>query len=186
VINRYQTRYNAIAIILHWVMAISFILMLGSGLVMTEDDLLDKSMQFTLYQWHKSLGVLLLIAFFLRLTIRLIFKPPVLPHQFIKWERVAAHAGHWGLYALMIAIPLAGWVMVSSSVYGLPTIVFGMFEWPHIPDIAGNQSIEDLAKEIHEILAYALMAMIAMHIGAVVKHSIKDKINLLTRMWWTK
>jgi cytochrome b561 len=186
VINKNQTRYNSIAIILHWVMAICFILMLGSGLIMTEDGLLEKSMQFTLYQWHKSLGVLLLIAFFLRITIRLIFKPPELPLEFVKWERIAAHAGHWGLYALMVIIPLSGWTIVSSSSYGLPTIVFGLFEWPHIPDIAGNQSIEDIAKEVHEILAYTFMAMIAMHIGAVIKHGLKDKINLLPRMWWTK
>ena len=86
----------------------------------------------------------------------------------------------------MVIIPLSGWTIVSSSSYGLPTIVFGLFEWPHIPDIAGNQSIEDIAKEVHEILAYTFMAMIAMHIGAVIKHGLKDKINLLPRMWWTK
>jgi cytochrome b561 len=181
-----KSRYNSLAIILHWVMAICFILMLGSGLVMTEDGLLEKSMQFTLYQWHKSLGVLLLIAFFLRIAVRLISKPPTLPVNFLKWERMAAHAGHWGLYALMLSIPLAGWAIVSSSSYGLPTIVFGLFEWPHIPNIAGNHDIEEIAEEVHEILAYALMVMIALHVGAVIKHFVKDKINLLPRMWWTK
>lgn len=185
-INQLKTRYNSIAIILHWVMAICFILMLGSGLIMTEDGLLEKSMQFTLYQWHKSLGVLLLIAFFLRITIRLIFKPPALPLEFVKWERIAAHAGHWGLYALMIVIPLSGWTIVSSSSYGLPTIVFGIFEWPHIPNIAGNHDIQEIAEEVHEILAYVLIAMIVIHVGAVLKHYLKDKINLLPRMWWTK
>lgn len=184
--NALKTRYNSIAIILHWVMAICFILMLGSGLVMTEDGLLEKSKQFTLYQWHKSLGVLLLIAFFLRITIRVVSKPPALPQEFIKWERIAALAGHWGLYALMIAIPLAGWTIVSSSSYGLPTIVFGLFEWPHIPNISGNHAVEEIAREIHEILAYVLIFMIIVHVGAVVKHRVKDKINLLPRMWWTK
>jgi len=180
-----KTRYHSIAIILHWVMAICFMLMLCSGLVMTELEL-DKSFIFSLYQWHKSLGVLLLMAFFLRITIRLLFKPPALPKSFKALDMKAAKLGHWALYAAMIIMPISGWVIVSSSVYGLPTIVFNMFEWPHIPNIQGNLGIGDAAGEVHEIVAYIFIMLIVVHIGAVIKHKIFDKENLLTRMWWTK
>jgi len=97
-------------------------------------------------------------------------------------EKKAAKAGHWAFYGWMIALPIAGWVMVSSSPYGLPTIVFGWFEWPHIPGIAANEDIEEFAEETHALLAYSFMALIAMHIAAVIKHWLVEKENLLPRM----
>jgi cytochrome b561 len=177
-----KTRYNLVAIILHWVMAIAFLLMLGSGLAMVNLDALPQSLKFNMYQWHKSLGVLLLLTFFVRIGWRLFHKPPKLPASFKKLDVIGAKLGHWGLYALMIAMPITGWVMVSSSVYGLPTIVFGWFEWPHIEILSGNETINALSKDAHEILGWVFIAMIAVHIGAVLKHYIFDKENLLTRM----
>lgn len=176
-----KTRYTRVAIILHWVMAIAFALMLVSGLAF-DNIPMSQSLKFNMYQWHKSLGVLLLMTFFLRLGWRLWHKPPTYPLVMKKLDKIAAKLGHWGLYALMIVMPLSGWAMVSSSNYGLPTFVFGWFEWPHIPSIQGNQMINGLAKESHEILAWVFMAMIGIHIGAVIKHYMLDKINLLPRM----
>ena len=181
-------RYNSVAIILHWVMAIGFLMMLGSGFVLEFAEL-DQSLTFKMYQWHKSGGVLLLLAFGLRITWRIIShlrnQIPSLPQSFPKIERIAAHLGHLGLYGLMIAMPLTGWIMVSSSPYGLPTIVFGWFEWPHIPTIQGDETFNKLSKNAHAILAYAFVAMILLHIAAVIKHAIKDNENLLKRIWWT-
>lgn len=181
--NSYQQkRYTTVAIILHWVMAIAFFLMLGSGLVM-EYLPISKSLKFNMYQWHKSLGVLLLMAFVLRLGWRVFHKPPALPISFRGLEAFAAKAGHIALYICMLAVPLSGWVMVSASVYGLPTMVFGWFEWPHIPGIAGNTFISDMSKEAHWILAWFFGLCIAGHIAAVIKHLVIDKENILPRMW---
>lgn len=174
-------KYNLVAIILHWVMAIAFFLMLLSGLVMTFAPI-QKLLKFQMYQWHKSLGVLLLIAFFLRLAVRLLTIKPDLPHKMNKLEKLAAKAGHFMLYAWMLILPLSGWIMVSSSPFGLPTMIFGWVEWPHVPGIAGNLEIENLAKEAHEFLAYSFMALIAVHIGAVIKHWVIDKENILPRI----
>ena len=185
---RIPRRYNTFAIILHWTMAVGFLLMLGSGVAMTYMSI-EQGLKFNLYQWHKAGGVLLLIAFGVRIIWRLISglrnQIPALPQRFPKLERIAAKLGHWGLYALMLAMPISGWVMVSSSVYGLPTIVFGWFEWPHIPNIQGNEVIQGLAKNAHFILAIAFGLMIFAHIGAVIKHYFKDNENLMHRMWWT-
>lgn len=180
-----STRYNSLAIILHWVMALAILLMLASGLSL-EYLKLEPGFKFNLYQWHKSLGVLVLWAATLRLGIRLMTTPPALPASFAKYEVTLAKLGHWGLYALMFALPISGWVMVSSSIYGLPTIVFGWFEWPHIPGIAANPKVSELAKITHWYLALGLLALLVGHVGAVVKHAVIDKHNLLTRMWWTK
>lgn len=178
-------RYNSVAIILHWVMAISFILMISSGLTMEYIEL-DKSFKFQLYQWHKSLGVLLLISFFLRLFWRLSHKAPEFPASIQGFELRAAKLGHFILYVLMIAVPVTGWFVVSSSVFGLPTIVFGWFEWPHIPNIAGNEQIGEAAEEAHQILAWSFGIVILGHIAAVIKHTFFDRVNILTRMWWVK
>ncbi|NBO19090.1 MAG: cytochrome b [Proteobacteria bacterium] len=175
-------RYHRIAIILHWVMALCILLMLASGLAMTTQDLLEKALRFSMYQWHKSLGVLLLWAVFLRLLIRLRFAPPPLPASMKPLEQKAAHAGHWALYALMLAMPLTGWMVVSSSVSGLPTLVFGWFTWPHLPGLAGSSEAHEFAEEAHEILAWVLMLAIAGHVAAVIKHYVVEKENLLPRM----
>lgn len=183
--NTSATRYHSAAIILHWVMAVAFILMLASGLTMEYIEL-DKQLKYQLFQWHKSLGVLLLVAVALRIAVRLWQKPPALPALFKRWEVIAAHLGHLGLYAAMIIMPLSGWAMVSSSPYGLPTYVFGWFEWPHIPGLAANDAINGGAKTVHWLGAWAFLALLAAHVGAVIKHYLFDRENLLRRMWWSK
>lgn len=176
-----QDRYNNVAIALHWIMAIAFFLMLASGLAVEYLDM-AKKLKFSMIQWHKSLGVLLLAAFVIRLGWRLFHKPPVLPASIKGLEALAAKAGHIALYLCMLAVPLTGWAMVSSSSYGLPTIVFGWFTWPHIPGIAGNDAVNGAAKTAHWLLAWAFLICIGGHIAAVIKHAVIDKENLLPRM----
>lgn len=178
-----DTRYNNVAIILHWVMAIAFLLMLGSGLAFDNIDM-SQSLKFNMYQWHKSLGLLLLVAFFIRIGWRLFHKPPQLPHSFKKLDIIGATLGHIGLYALMIAMPVTGWLMVSSSPYGLPTIIFGWFEWPHIEFAKGSEFIHQRAKDAHWVLGWAFIVMAVVHVAAVIKHIKVDKVNLLKRMWF--
>ena len=175
------SRYHAAAIILHWIMAVAFLLMLASGLAMANLEI-EKSLKFQMYQWHKSLGVLLLLAFFLRLAIRLSTQQPPWPVSMKPLERKTAHAGHMVLYVWMIALPLTGWAIVSASIYGLPTIVFGWFEWPHIPGIFGNEDLEEIAEDTHSFLAYCFILFIAGHIAAVIKHAFIDHENLLPRI----
>lgn len=174
-------RFHPAAIALHWVMAVGFLLMFASGLAIEWLELPQK-LKFSLFQWHKSLGVLLLCAFFLRLGVRLVAPCPKLPPEIPPLERRAAGFGHFALYACMLLVPLAGWVMVSSSSLGLPTIVFGLFTWPHVPGVAGEEGINGVAHTAHAWLAYAFMALVAGHVAAVVKHQVVDRIRLLPRM----
>lgn len=178
-------RYNSVAIALHWGIAVAIFMMLASGIAM-EYAPLDQSLKFNMYQWHKSGGVLLLLAVTFRLLWRLSTRKPQLPETFKLWEKRAAHVGHLSLYAFMLIMPLTGWLIVSTSVYGLPTIVFGWFEWPHIPGVAGNKMLHEGAEIAHLVVAILLGLTIITHIGAVVKHAVKDGHNLLSRIWWTK
>jgi cytochrome b561 len=178
-------RYNNVAILLHWLMAVAFLLMLASGFTMAYIDI-PKDLKFSMFQWHKSLGLILLIAFFVRVAWRLASAVPPLPAAIPSWEARAAKAGHWALYFCMLAMPLSGWTLVSSSVLGLPTYIFGWFEWPHIPGISANKAVNDIAGGVHWTLAILFTLAIAGHIAAVVKHAAIDRVNLLPRMWWGK
>jgi cytochrome b561 len=166
---------------LHWLMALCIIGMLAGGLLMTGGGL-EKSFRFQLYQWHKSLGVILLWLICARIAVRIATKTPPLPSSMKPWERVAAKAGHLALYAIMIVMPFSGWLLVSSSTLGLPTIVFGVFEWPHFPSVTGNHAVHELAEALHENVAWIAIAVIILHVLAVVKHALIDKENLLSRM----
>jgi cytochrome b561 len=181
-----KKRYDAMAIILHWVMAISFLLMLGSGFALAFLESIPRSLAFSMIQWHKSLGLLLLVAFFLRIAWRLFHKPPPLPSSIKKLDKKAAIVGHWALYIFMLAMPISGWIMVSSSVYGLPTFIFGWFEWPHIPGIAGDETVNAISYEAHEIMAWIFLSFIVIHVAAVIKHYLIDGENLLRRMFFLK
>lgn len=176
-----NNRYTRVAIALHWVIALAIFAMLGSGLSLEFIEM-EKPFEFQLIQWHKSLGVLVLLAVILRLLWRIFHKPPALPAHIKKFEAVAAKLGHWAIYAFIIIMPVSGWIMVSSSPFGLKTLVFGWFEWPHVPGIASDKAINGAAHEVHEVAAWILLGLIIVHIGAVIKHAVIDRENLLPRM----
>lgn len=177
-----NTQYTRIAASLHWLMAIAFILMIGSGLAFDRIEM-PQSLKFNMYQWHKSLGIILLCLFFIRIAWRFFHKPPALPSGLKKLDLIAAKFGHIGLYALMFLIPFSGWLMVSSSPYGLPTIIFGLFEWPHFPIIGDKTVMNTISKNAHEYMGYGFIVLIGAHIAGTFKHLILEKINLLPRMW---
>ena len=177
-------RYSSFTIILHWIMGLAFLGMLASGLVMEYVDL-DRAIKFPLYQIHKSVGVLLLLAFILRVAARLFTTQPALPNHFPPLEAKLAKLGHFALYALMFAMPFSGWLIVSTSSSGFPTMVFNAFEWPHIPNIAGEKALHEAAETAHMVLAFTLIGVLVAHVGAVIKHALVEKTNLLTRMWWS-
>jgi len=113
-------RYTAGAIILHWVMALGIPGLAAISLVRVHVHL-PLQRKFALYQLHKSIGVTILLAALLRLTWRLIHKPPELPAHMPALERAAAVGGHLVLYFFLFALPLTGWALVSASVLSIPT-----------------------------------------------------------------
>lgn len=179
--------YTRLAIVLHWLIALAIVLQLASGLWMTDaiKDNETKALAYSIYQWHKALGLSVLVLSLLRLGWRLSHRAPPLPGHMPLWEKWAAHASHFMLYVFMIGVPLLGWAMVSSSPFGLPTMFFGLFEWPHIPwltDIEDKKAVSHLFEEWHELAAFALLALLVLHIAAALKHHIIDRDDVLTRM----
>jgi len=181
------TRYPASLVLLHWLLAIMLLGMLTSGLLIGS-ELLPKMQEFLLIQWHKTFGAGVLVLVSLRLAVRgwamLTGRIPAPQASFKRWEINLAYLGHLGLYTAMVLVPLSGWIMVSSSPYGMPILLWGSVAWPNLPGLTGLGWVNSLAQESHELLTYGLLALLALHIGAVLKHWYLDKTNLFPRIWF--
>jgi cytochrome b561 len=176
-----QPRYTRTAIALHWLVALLILAALPLGLTMTEMPLSPQKLKF--YAWHKWLGVTVFGLVVLRLAWRASHPPPPLPESVPAWQRSAAHALHWALYALMLVIPLAGWLM--SSAKGFQTVYLGVLPIPDL--LAKNEALGERLAEVHAWLAYALIALLMVHVAAALKHHFVDRDDVLRRMLpWIK
>ena len=177
-----ELRYTRTAIALHWSIAVLIGWQIGSGFWMVRaiEDATRWGSAFAVYQLHKSTGLTVLLLSLLRLAWRLVHKPPPLPVTVTAHQRAASRIVHGMLYGLMIAVPLVGWVVVSSSPLGLPTLVYDWFSWPHLPI---EPALEPAAKATHRLLGYALGVLALGHILAALKHHWIDRNDMLRRMW---
>lgn len=176
--------YGRIAIAFHWTMAALILGMLGLGLYMSDLPPADPE-TFKLYQLHKSFGLTALALASLRLLWRLANATPALPAAMPRWERLGAHLGHFGLYALMFAIPLSGWAMVSASPWNIPTVLFDTLHVPHLPipeALGAKAAVETFFKQMHELFAFALIGLLIVHVAAALKHHLLSRDDTLRRM----
>jgi len=176
-------RYHLVAIILHWVIALGILALIVLGLAMTHLGLAPMA-KFQLYQLHKSIGITVLLAVLLRVFWRLTHRPPPLPAM-PPLEKAVAEGTHGVLYLLMLIIPLSGWALVSVSPFNLPTVLYGLVPWPHLPvfpDLANKAQVEAVVRFIHGKLAWALAAIIALHAGAALRHHFVLRDGILRRM----
>ncbi len=177
-------RYTAVAIVLHWAIGLAILFMLGLGLVMTQLSLKPATL-FAMYQLHKSVGITILLLVAVRIAWRLANPPPPLPASVPKLERRAAHGAHLLLYAFMLAMPLTGWAMVSASRYNIPTVLFGVVPWPHLPVLStlhDKAAVEAALKTVHALIAFTLIGFIALHVGAALRHQLSKHDDVLWRM----
>ena len=147
----------------------------------------DAASKFEIYQLHKSFGLSILFLSLLRLVWRLTHRPPALPEGMAGWEKTGARLSHIGFYALMIMVPLGGWAVVSASPFAssVPTYIFGVIPWPHLPFF---ESVEDKAAlyeqvaAMHKYFAFAILGLLALHVSAALKHHFVNKDSVLARM----
>jgi cytochrome b561 len=178
-------RYSTVAISLHWTIAAAIVTQLATGLWMVRAIRLpgSQALAFHAYQWHKSLGLTILVLSLLRICWRLANPPPPLPATMTRIERRAAKTLHGLFYLLTLSTPLVGWGIVSASPLGLPTMVFGLFEWPHIAWLAGlGGGVEAAFKTAHRAMGYAFVGLLILHVAAALKHHLIDRDDVLARM----
>ncbi len=171
-----MTRYSAPSIALHWLVAALLVATFPLGLYMTGLPLSPRKLQ--LFSYHKWIGVTIFALAWLRLAWRLRHAPPPLPAAMPRWQQRAAHAVHGLLYALLIAIPLSGWLYSSAS--GVPTVYLGLWQLPDVVD--RDKALADALRGVHRSLNWTLAALVALHVLAALKHHFVDRDGLLHRM----
>jgi cytochrome b561 len=168
--------YTRTAKLLHWLMAALIVGLIGLGLYMEGLPFSPDKLKF--YAWHKWAGVTAFALVLGRLAWRTLHRPPPLPAGMTPHQRLAAHAGHVLLYVMMIAIPVSGWLM--SSAKGVPTVWFGVVPLPDL--VAKSEALGEFLQTTHKYLNWLLIAVLAGHIGAALKHHFIDRDDVLVRM----
>jgi cytochrome b561 len=168
-------RYGAVSKTLHWLIA----LLAFSQLAMGKFFEVEADEAEGLFGWHTALGLLVLALMIVRLGWRLTHTVPGLPRNTPGWQQIAARATHIAFYALLVALPLSGWLL--TSVEGDAVSFFGWFSVPPLP-VPGGEASEDLIEETHEVLGNVLLVLAGIHVLAGLKHHYIDRDDVLRRM----
>ena len=170
-----RTRFAVPQRILHWLMAICILSMLfiGVGMVST-----ISAKYLTLVQIHKPLGIAILVLALIRLALRLYYGAPALSADLPAPMKLAAELSQYIFYALMIAMPLIGWGMLSAASY--PVVLFGSVYLP--PILPVSASLHTLLWHAHYYLAFAFFAIILMHVAAILFHKLVRRDGVFETM----
>jgi cytochrome b561 len=168
--------YTLTARVLHWTTASLVLFTLPLGLVIANNR--GGPLQDQLYNLHRSIGTLIIPIILARAVYRIGHRPAPLPDDIPPMQKLAAHATHWALYALLIVQPFLGWI--GTSAYRAPIIVFGLFELPPIwPE---DRAFSDRVLFVHGLVALTIALLLAAHIGAALHHHFVRKDRILARM----
>jgi cytochrome b561 len=168
-------RYSKGAIWFHWVIAVLVIANLAIGIL--HESLLDGVNG--VIPLHKSIGITVLVLTLGRIAWRLVHRPPAPPEAMARWERLAAQSVHMTFYALLLILPLAGWLMVSGTAKPRPFLWFGLFDIPLLPV---STAVGDVAHQTHELVGYLMALLVAIHIAAALRHHFLQRDSVLARM----
>ena len=171
-----ESRYGAVAQFFHW--AVVVLIIVQFLLANQAENLPLGAAKIAVLARHKSFGITILTLVLLRLIWRWFNTVPPEPADVPRWQKIAARISHVALYALLLATPLAGWLM--SSARNFPVSWFGLVTLPDF--IAPNRPAYDLLHQAHELMAGTLFWLALLHIAAALKHHFVDRDNVLRRM----
>ena len=168
-------RFTGLQRLLHWSMAVCIIAMffIGVGMVST---IMPKYVP--LLATHKTLGVAIFVLALIRLAVRARSGTPPLPADLPAPMRLAAHLSHYGLYGLMVAMPLLGWAMLSAGAY--PVVLYGGLHLPAI--LPQNPALHTVLWNAHSYLAFAFFALVLTHVAAALFHALVRRDGVFEAM----
>ncbi len=171
----YQPGYSTIAKSLHWIVALCVIAIVPIGIMMGR--LPGTAFKNNLFEFHKSLGALILMLMTVRLIYRVVHGAPPEP-KIPAFYRFAGNVTHWALYALLIVTPMVAWI--GYNAFGVRVPFFGLFELPAL--IGKNEPLSDTLFAVHRFLGITVGVLMVMHIGAGLFHYFIRKDGVLQRM----
>jgi cytochrome b561 len=171
-----DSHYTRTAVSLHWAMTGLILAGLFMGWTMT--DMAISPQRLRIFNYHKWVGVTVLVLALVRVIWRLTHRPPALPAM-PSWQRRLAKFGHGLLYVLMLAVPVAGWIYSNAS--GYPVVYLGVVPLPDL--VERNKELADAWVQVHGNLAMILAVLIGLHVLAALQHQFIVKDGTLGRMW---
>lgn len=170
-------RYSRLAVALHWTLAVLLAGMVILGWFMMSVE--DEPGSDWYFAQHKSVGILVALLVLMRLIWRLANRPAPLPASVPSWQARLATLTQWTLYAVMVLMPLSGYLGASYSEHG---VVF--FGWPLPAWALADHDRAEQFFDLHAAIAWALVALVAAHAAGALKHLLKDKDGVFERMWF--
>ncbi|HWV79857.1 MAG TPA: cytochrome b/b6 domain-containing protein [Hyphomicrobiaceae bacterium] len=171
--------YSPLQRTLHWLIALGVIVMVPLGIYMVQRGAWSNfdALTNTLYSWHKLIGFCLLWVIVLRIIVRLArgAPPPEPIHPILQF---GATLSHFGLYVLLLLVPVLGWVGLSA--YGAMDAALGI-TLPSI--VAKNDALSETVLQYHGWAALLLGLVALVHIGAALMHRFIFKDGVFARMW---
>ncbi|MFW5661775.1 MAG: cytochrome b [Oceanicaulis sp.] len=176
-------RYSAVAIAFHWVIAILLVSMVFYGWWMEDLTVADTSLGFVIgaFNWHKTVGILILVLSLARLAWRLTHRPPALPSHMKRWERLFARFTHVAFYAAMIGVPIGGYVTASAFGDSFPILLFNELALPKLP-VPQTTEFQEFSASAHGAGGWVILVLLALHAAGALKHHFVDRDGVLLRM----
>lgn len=170
------TSWGSVHKLLHWLVAVAVVGLVIVGWRM--DGMASSPAKIAVYAAHKSTGMTVLALMLVRLAWRWANPRPALPATMPPRERMLAGLVHAGLYLVLIAMPLSGWLFNSAA--NFPLSWFGLFP---VPALSGpDPATKAFAREAHRVLSWLLVALFTLHVAGALKHHFVDRDELLRRM----
>ena len=169
--------YGVVAKALHW--TIVGLLFCQFAIAWTMPDIGPRTTEpDRLIDLHLSFGTLILLVIVVRLLWRIGHPVPLLTANVPRWQQIAATAGHYTLYLLLVVMPLLGWA--SASGRGFPVTLFGVVR---LPDILVRRSpLTGVLGDVHTVLSYVLLGVVGLHVLAALYHHFVLRDDTLRRM----
>jgi cytochrome b561 len=176
-------RYSKTAMLLHWLIAGALAFQYGLGEALEHAT---RATKLDIAQFHKAVGITILLLTLFRIGVR-VFKPRPAPLGDAGWAQKLASITHLGLYAFMLFAPLTGWLAASTGRFVFPISVWGLFDFPTFPFLAGMEeaarhNLHEFAEEVHGAIAKIGMLLFLLHVAGALRHQFAKKEPLIERM----
>ncbi|RUT28571.1 cytochrome b [Arsenicitalea aurantiaca] len=170
-------RYHAVAIFLHWLMALFILTTIPVGIIMAQEGL-PRDLQDRLFLYHKNIGVVLLLLVAVRIAFRAFNPPPPFPASMPRAQRLIAAFTHYGLYLLVIVMGVSGYIYVIAG--GFPIEGLNAIGFPRL--VGENEALSDRAHAIHSAVRFPLVLLVLLHVGAALYHLAIKRDGVFQRM----
>ena len=170
-------RYGNTAIILHWLLALLITATAILGWIMVQNEKQPGSARY--FELHKSVGLVIALLVLTRISARLASRVEDLPATLEIWEVKLARAIQSMLYVLLVLVPVTGYLGASYSKAGVKFFGLSTPRWT-----ISDDEIAEQVFDIHSVLVWVLLALVAIHTLGAFKHLLLGKDEVFQRMWF--